>query len=378
MENLKFFDLNMRNFLLPIVKESDSDYYVSLKEELNKYNSYIKSLDYFSDTLKHEIEKNIELVMKSIEYYYNAQFENAKKCIYKILEGYMNNKFIVSDIDESYIFNNWRDSKTNTYMLYDWRDIKPIGLFRARESVQNLLAKDMLHIPLSKRGLVSTQRFSMAGIPCIYLATSTYCCWLELNMPSQHTLYASSIKLPQNTRVLNLAISSNFVNNISVCKDENDIAFLEEILGIWPLICATSFNILEKNRSFKSEYIVSQLIMQCLSELKIDAIAYFSKKLNDLTVYPHAINVAIPVQKDFKQNNEYWLNSGKTFLTNPVCYNDFIEEFGYNVPTAMQPLFNIDNYIEVLGNPVDFDTLKFSKFDQYLVRMTHDKFSDVL
>lgn len=377
MENQAFFDLNMRKFLLPIIKKSDSEYFVSLKEELSKYYSYIKSLNCFSHKLECEIKKNIELVIKSVEYYYNAEFGNAQSCIHNILEEYINSKFIVSNIYESYIFKNRKNSKIDTYMLYDWREIRPIGLFRARESVQNLLSKDILHIPLNKRGLVSTQRFSMAGIPCIYLATSTYCCWLELNMPSQHTFYASSIKLPQDIRVLNLAITSNFVDSISVCKDENDITFLEEILGIWPLVCATSFNILEKNRNFKSEYIVSQLIMQCLSEFKIDAIAYSSKKISDLTVYPHAINFAIPVKKDFEQDNEYWLNSNKTFLSDPVCYNDFIEEYGYNIPIAMQPLFNADNYIEVLGNPVDFDTLKFSEYDRYLVNMTHKKFSNV-
>lgn len=80
--------------------------------------------------------------------------------------------------------------------------------------------------------MVSTQRFSIPGVPCLYLGTTSYVCWLEMDKPhdSEFNVYA------------------------------------------------TSFSIKNKERKFKSEYIVSQLIMQCLSELLIDGIAYASKK----------------------------------------------------------------------------------------------------
>ena len=178
----------------------------------------------------------------------------------------------------------------------------------------------MLHIPLSKREIVSMQRFGMLGVPCIYAATSTYCCWLELNMPLQETFYASLIRFPEDIKVFNLAISSNLICNSNECINGRGLKLLESALSLWPLICATSYNILEKNRSFKSEYIISQLVMQCLQDLEIDAVAYCSKKISDYRAYPYAINVAIPIKKDFELNNEYWLKADKVYLNNSVCY----------------------------------------------------------
>ena len=232
----------------------------------------------------------------------------------------------------------------------------------------------MLHIPLENRGLVSTNRFSMPGIPCIYLATSTYCCWLELNMPSRYMLYASSIQVPTDIKVLNLALSPNFIETMSVCLSDKDVYFLEEMLEIFPLVYATSYNILEQNRSFKSEYIVSHLIMQCMKELGIDAVAYFSKKISDETAYPYAINIAIPVEKDFKKDNSYWLKADRVFLSEPILYSDFIKNLNCNINVGMLSGFFNDNYIDVLGNPVDFDTLKFSFFDKYLTKSEHYPF----
>lgn len=371
----KYFNIDMKNFSLPVVEKFDSFYYSSLKNGLERYSDYINSLDDFSSELKDNVKQNVNLIIKSIEHYYNAQLGEAKNCILNIINNYVNNNFIISKLKDSHVFNEYKreDYSINPFYM---GDIKPIGLFRGRISVEKLNRKDMLHIPLEKRGLVSTNRFSMPGIPCIYLATSTYCCWLELNMPSRYMLYVSSIQIPRDILILNLAISPHFINDMRVCYDDKDISFLEEMLEIFPLVYATSYNILDQNRSFKSEYIVSHLIMQCMKELGIDAVAYFSKKISDETAYPHAINIAIPVERDFRQENNYWLKSKEVFLSEPISYNDFVEEWGYNINTDMLNGFDYSNYIDVLGNPVDFNTLKFSVFDKYLTSLEHKQFKE--
>ena len=373
--NLKYYDIDMENFPLPVVIKYDSDYYSSLKKELNKYKHYIQSLNEFSSELKNNVGRNINLILKSLEFYYNAKFGDAKNCILSIINNCVDNNFIISDLKDLYVFKNY-ERKTDGIPFSYMNEEASIGLYRSRISVEKLYRKDMLHIPLEKRGLVSTQRFSMSGIPCIYLATSTYCCWLELNMPQRHLLYSSSIRLPNDITVFNLALSTSFINRISVCGNDEDVSFLEQMLEIFPLVYATSYNILEQNRNFKSEYIVSQLIMQCIRELGIDAVAYLSKKISDKTAYPHAINIAIPVERDFRQENNYWLKSKEVFLSEPITYNDFIEEWGYNISTDMLDGFDHSNYIDVLGNPVDFNTLKFSVFDRHLTRLEHKQFEE--
>lgn len=191
-------------------------------------------------------------------------------------------------------------------------------------------------------------------------------------MPQHHLLYSSSIRLPNDIKVFNLAISTSFIYDISLCRSNEDISFLEQMIEIFPLVYATSYSILEQNRNFKSEYIVFQLIMQCIRELGIDAVAYLSKKLSDKTAYPHAINIAIPVEKDFERDNSYWLKANRVSLSEPISYGDFIKDLDFNINVDMLSGFDHSNY--VLGNPVDFDTLKFSYFDKYLTRSKHDYF----
>lgn len=371
--NLKYYDIDIKNFSLPVMIKYDSDYYPSLKKGLNNYNNYIQSFTEFPTELKDNVERNINLIVKSVELYYNAKFGDAKNCILNIVRNFVGNDFIISDLKDSYVFKNY-ERKTDGIPFVFENEIKPIGLYRSRISVEELHRIDMLHIPLEKRGLVSSQRFSMAGILCIYLATSTYGCWLELNMPNRHLLFSSSIKLPNDIKVFNLALSSSFVKSLGYCSCDEDFSFLKQMLEVFPMVFATSYNILEQGRTFKSEYIVSQLIMQCIRELEIDAVAYLSKKIGDDTAYPHAINIAIPVERNFKQENNYWLRSKEVYLSEPISYGDFLKELGYNINTDMLNGFDHSNYIDVLGNPVDFNTLKFSVFDRHLTQLEHKQF----
>lgn len=46
---------------------------------------------------------------------------------------------------------------------------------------------------------------------------------------------------------------------------------------LFPIVCATSFQVLEMNRSFRTEYMISQLLMQVVNELGINGVAYISK-----------------------------------------------------------------------------------------------------
>ena len=375
-DSIDFIDFDIKRIMLPITKKYDHEYYFSLKEELYNYSDYIKSLGIFPSELQDIIRKNSELVMKSIEYYYNAQFEKARKCISVIINDYINNEFIVSNIYDSYIFHKCDFGKKSN----ETNAIRPVGLFRARDSVEQVSKQNMLHIPLSKREVVSMQRFGMSGVPCIYAATSTYCCWLELNMPAQDSFYASLIRFPENIKVFNLAISSKLMCSSNECINGKGLKLLESALSLWPLICATSYNILEKNRNFKSEYIISQLVMQCLQDLDIDAVAYCSKKIYDFRAYPYAINVAIPVKKDFEINNEYWLKANKVFLNNPVCYKEFVEktkQFNLHEGARINLSFERDeelNNIEFMGKDMDFKALNFYNYDNYLFHMRYESF----
>ncbi len=70
----------------------------------------------------------------------------------------------------------------------------------------------MLHIPFCNRELVSTQRFSVPGVPCLYLGTTSYVCWLEMDKPQDNIFNVSAFELPENLNILNLVIDHHLIN----------------------------------------------------------------------------------------------------------------------------------------------------------------------
>lgn len=79
--------------------------------------------------------------------YYNAQFRDAKNCIFNIINNCVGNNFIISDLNDSYVFKNY-ESKPDGIPRSYINEVAPIGLYRSRISVEKLCRKDMLHIPL--------------------------------------------------------------------------------------------------------------------------------------------------------------------------------------------------------------------------------------
>lgn len=338
------------------------------------------------------MENNINLILDSIDKYYNADFSSAKNNIMKILKKYeKSNSFIISDLNSSYAFrglNHFPELKfsfQNEKKFCDNQEY-PLSFFKARECDKEPCIKDMLHIPLNSRELASTNRFSMPGIPCIYLATTSYCCWLELNMPNKHNFYVSSFKIPTDLKVLNLCISHGLINGFSIYDNNDQLNLFKQMIEIWPLICASSFTISEKNRVFKSEYIISQLIMQCALEMGIDSIAYLSKKISDSYSYPQCVNLAIPIKKENSIDETYWEQSLNTQITNPVLFSKFLKKQHESLKFKSYvnneyPYFNKfghENYSDLtimLEQDLHYSDSIFSQFDDYLVNQGHSHFN---
>lgn len=81
-----------------------------------------------------------------------------------------------------------KDSNLNGYLNKEMVLEEGANLFRLRVINQNypLSKEDLFHIPFDKRSLVSTQRFSISGLPSLYLANSIYVAWEEMKRPSMN------------------------------------------------------------------------------------------------------------------------------------------------------------------------------------------------
>ncbi len=374
--------MGLNEFSLPIRLDRDEEYAEHLKKTLNKYIEFNENIEGLPEELLKDVKENVDLILNSLHHYYNANISKAKECIHKLLGKYISNDFIVSELDESYAFRGIAcfESLKVDGQNDELKKNYPLSFFKARIGNYDFQRNDMLHIPFNKRELVTTQRFSIPGVPCLYLGTTSYVCWLELNKPSDSEFNVSCYKMPGNLKILNLVSDQMLINGqTSWIKINNNqftnqnITLLKALIGFFPLIIATSYSINNSNRAFKSEYIISQLIMQCLDDFGIDGIAYMSKKAKDgIGGFPQCVNLAIPMKYD--GNGQGYSNLFKEIqLTPPINLAEFkklknriehgikesyinrcYETFGYNAQ------------IDLGGVKHPYKHTEFSDFDNWL------------
>ena len=139
--------------------------------------------------------------------------------------------------------------------------------------------EEMFHIPFEKNYLIKNERFSISGFPSFYLGNSVYVCWEEMERPDfEHA---------------NVAVFTNQVDctvvNLCMPMQAKDIMIS---LFTLPMILCSSLPVLHPEQDFKPEYIIPQLLMQCLvrynkeSGKTIDGIKYDSiHKYNGKSFY---------------------------------------------------------------------------------------------
>lgn len=113
----------------------------------------------------------------------------------------------------------------------------------------------MYHIPFEMVSKVANMRYSISGFPCFYLGASVYVCWEELHRPQLETCNVSLFKLKQDIRVIDLSFKER---NQIFTKSED---YLTDCLR---LFCSVEVSIEKSNDPFKMEYIIPQLLMQCI------------------------------------------------------------------------------------------------------------------
>lgn len=389
---------NLNEFILPYIVKSDDDYYIELKNYLARYIKHVKEkMAGFDDECSNKTQENINLIIDALKLYNKGEFASAKDSIKKIVEKYCNEPYIVATIDNNYAFRGMSPEALQPKQFKDDSDYKKIykkmkehqlSFFKGRVAVENINRRDMLHIPFNKRGLITTQRFSMSGVPCLYLSTTSLGCWLELNMPQLELFQISSYKIPDDLKILNMCISQYTING-SICGgnvDESEYKATCALIELFPLVCATSFQVLEMNRDFKSEYIIPQLLMQAVNELEIDGVAYLSKKMKDIDAYPQAVNLAIlmkseklpPYSKD--GFDMYWKRSNEIELTDPFRSNEISQQSDNDLyKSYVNEIYKdheLHKNVTLVGNELVYTNTTFSKFDEFLVRQKHYKFRE--
>lgn len=227
---------------------------------------------------------------------------------------------------------------------------------RKMENRKNVPYMEMFHIPFDKRGIISTQRYSFPGYPCLYLGESIYACWEELGRPLMGESMVSRFECERELRLVDIRTPSY--------TNWNDNP--EKYLLFFPIIIACSFKVSNENDSFKPEYIIPQLIMEIIIKYNRNAqedkyvhgVYYSSVNKNEDFKFGNEklYNLAIPVIKPLptKRNSKYCEVLSTYFkLTSPTC-----AEFE-NGKSPLLPIFVEDTTLHIGDYKTNDETQRY-------------------
>ena len=260
----------------PFVLEKDNEYYKNLSQKYSVIKKQAEVANADADSIR-IIEKYKSKILEALRAYYKADIAKSNRIIENLIKDVGTNPFAVNTLENSYAFSGPHD--------------KELQLFRCRlgDPSKSFSANEMLFLPEELRAKSGNYRFSIPGNPSFYLANSSYGCWIETGFPADINFNVSPVILDGQLRIFNLAVRIRDFTKLGDFQEERVHCWLK----LYMLSIATSYRIKEKERTFKSEYIVSQSIMMACKKLGYDGLAYYSKRVDDEVFALCAINLAL-------------------------------------------------------------------------------------
>lgn len=233
------------------------------------------------------IKKYKKKILEAINCYYNADIAKCNIIIKNLIKDVGENPFAVSSINNSFAFRGPNDQE--------------LQLFRCRigNPSKKYSANEMLFLPEKMRAKTGNYRFSIPGNPSFYLANSSYGCWIETGFPADTDFNVSPVLLDGQQRILNLAVWIRDFSALDEFEEERVHCWLK----LYMLSIATSYRIEETERTFKSEYVISQSIMMACRKMGYDGVAYYSKRVTNEAFAICAINLVLFVDYEHIQTS---------------------------------------------------------------------------
>ncbi|MCE5186656.1 MAG: hypothetical protein LLF76_11080 [Planctomycetaceae bacterium] len=266
----------------------------------NLFNSYNQQIEAYGSSISVPGHRLCEDILNLLKAYFNGHPNRAYETLSAALVG---------------------DLKEWLQMSFDLKTSGTDGvrLYRMRTEKETVFdRRDIFHVPYEKRHIISTQRYSIPGLPCLYLGGSVYTCWLELGCPRLEDVSVAAFHLAegQNVKFLRFDVNPQWV----IENDVNDV-FKESYIKYWPLFAACSIRDLVPKAHFKPEYIVPQLLLQWVTQNSdFDGIKFFSTNIKKITTNPHwCCNYVFPASVNCSNGFCSKLNR-KFILTEPYYW----------------------------------------------------------
>ncbi|MFJ7649228.1 RES domain-containing protein [Lysinibacillus sp. NPDC097279] len=365
---LPFIDLFSDVGNLPL-QRTDNDFLGYIKLILNNYLKEVTDI-YNNIPEKYNVVRDSQII----------DVHHLSGKIYQSISEYLNGypKKAFDYLDETIETNLMADRHLDNIMTIWDTSLEP--LYKMRIGTDNTFtSKEMLHIPFQLRGLVNTNRYSIPGLPCVYLGSSPLTCWEELNKPDLNTVQ-TSLFIKKDVSYLDLSISPGAIIDILIGEHQknglNDHEMkdtykdLASYIVVWPLMAACSIRVKNPKDTFKPEYIFPQLLLQWIRQSKFDGVCYFSTKVEKYTARNIQLykNYAFPVQTQEKEGYCSVLNS-KFDITEAVPWRMFqlYKDTKYTTPNteAFSAELEFVNGLPMLYYASDFSRLETFLFYKY-------------
>lgn len=316
----KFFN----KYKIPYMLDNDRQYDIIVNDILTEYIEIVKNDNTYS-YLSQEVDSICKAIIGCINNYYNGSPKKAYDKIYDCFKstGKLIKHSVIKKISE---IENGMEFKS---------------LFRARchNGTEIDGRHDMFHMPYSKRSVLPTQRYSIPGCPSLYLGGSIYDCWLEkMYKPPYHEFYVSRYEVVNDDLMILDLAQYPYINNEKTTQE------YEQTIILWPFIFTCAIKIKEKSRTFKSEYIVPQILLQVVKDRSnIHGIRYYSTFMPQ-NIYGHItplyINYVFPALYD---NRGYEFSSffkDSFLLTEPFNVGEYEQFSASNLHTLKMTASN--------------------------------------
>lgn len=366
--NLEELGLSMSGFNLPIWIENHDEYDEVIIREMKRYRDKLSSKRRWQEdpSFLEEVDAVISHIQDAIHLERRGETWKAQQEIHEIIDNYCHERFFVNPMTSNFAFRGTAAFHDKDEDEMEPRQREALTFFRCRTG-KFQKREDLYPLPSNKLSFCSAQRYSLAGIPCLYLATTTYCCWMEIGRPEEFS--ASSYKPTESgkkLRILNLAFSQKQMHNLS--KDSR-AAYL-----LFPLVMAVSVAVKNPraDANFRPEYTISHLVMRCLSEFGIDGVAYCSSRIDDVLGFPHTINLAIPVFDETKTFADFVITDPGTFSPQKrQCKGEGKQSEKSYLNKFYIKEDDVLSYISCYGCAIHYLKTSFSEIDDSLVGKIH-------
>lgn len=306
--------INSEVFKIPNQQKEDSYFPEYLESLLQHYietfnNNLSKSINDEDITLR-KIKALSKVILSSVKTYYQG----------KIYEA-------------SNLFTTNLDQKSLEDLIFVAEIEKDAVFYRARiNNGKQFKNSDLFHIKYEDRHNVSTNRYSIPGLPALYLGNSTYVCWEEFEKAKLRDLWFVKLENQKKIKVILIQRIEDLLEDIKDEDEELKYTLLLRYLTTFPLILASTIKVKKTIGNFKPEYIIPQMLFEYIASNKtIDGIQFPSTKIDyNSLVNVEAYNYVFPIKNIAKKG--YCSDLSNTFyLTEPTSLD--LEEIIHNPPT---------------------------------------------